>query len=415
MKHVFNHRTRVLTLCSLAWFLIFSAGLLPGVVLPVVQRELALSLTQAGFPITMLWLFHALTQFPAGILADRLGRKLIIALGLLVFAAGSFITGTSSEYTVLLLAFIVLGIGMGTYPSAGTTLLAETFGRQKGRAFGLHSAVSTLGGLVPLAVPLLIPVLGWRKIYGGFGLLALPLAAAFLFFHQRLNTGLHGVRNTLPSFRKILSNRSVRLLLPLTVLFVGAWLAVTSFLPTYLVREKGLSLGLSGIIYSAIFFAGIVTRPLVGVLSDRLDRRRLLLVACIFGAAGNLIVIVSRSLSGICLAIVCFSICGCFFLIKNGYLLDLLPRRRAATYLGLFNTMIAIVASQSSVLIGALGDRYSLTHGFAVLAALMTTSGLLTLLLKQPKQTLHHSRTQQRQECAVYVEESMPDSIQKGD
>ncbi len=383
---ILNERARVLTLCSLAWFLIFSGGLLPGVVLPVVQRELALSLTQAGFAITMLWLFHALTQFPAGILADRLGRKLIIALGLLVFAAGSFITGISSEYTVLLLAFIVLGIGMGTYPSAGTTLLAETFGNQKGKAFGIHSAVSTLGGVVPLVVPLLIPFFGWRGVYHGFGFLALPLVGLFLVANRRDDSSISQTQTFRPAFRDIFWNRSLRCLLILTILFVSAWQATTSFLLTYLVNEKGISLGLAGMIYSMIFFAGVMTRPLIGILSDWLDRRRLLLAMCALGSMGCLILIISQSIVGICLAVGCFSLCGGFFLVKNGYLLDLLPQQRAATDLGLFNMTITLVASQSSVLIGALGDHYSLTHGFAVLTGLMAAAAVLTVPLPPPAQ-----------------------------
>jgi len=363
----------------------------------------------------MLWLFHALIQFPAGILADRLGRKLVIALGLLVFAAGSFITGTSSEYTVLLLAFIVLGVGMGTYPSAGTTLLAETFGNQKGRAFGIHSAVSTLGGVVPLVVPLLIPFRGWRGVYYGFGFLALPLVGLFLLANRRDDRSISQTQTFRPAFRDIFWNRSLRCLLVLAIFFVSAWQATTSFLLTYLVNEKGLTLGLAGTIYSMIFFAGVLTRPLIGILSDWLDRRRLLLTMCALGSIGCLILIISQSIVGICLAVACFSLCGGFFLVKNGYLFELLAQQRAATGFGLFNMTVTLVASQSSVVIGALGDRYSLTHGFVVLAALMTTSGLLTLLLKQPKQPLHHSRTQQRQEYAACVEETIPDSIQKGD
>ena len=92
--------------------------------------------------------------------------------------------------------------------------------------------------------------------------------------------------------------------------------------------------------------------------------------------------VAASSLRLLFVAALVFSVAGSFFLLKNGYLLEMLRGRRAATGLGIFNTLIMLSASQSSLLLGAIGDRYSLAHGLTLLAVLMLGAALLSLMLK---------------------------------
>jgi len=383
MRRRLSLQHEILLLCSSTWFLVFSAMLIPGIVLPLFRETFSMTLTRSGSLMTLFWLTHALVQYPSGFLSDRYGSRLIIGVGLATMACGQFLVATASSFSFLMVSFAMIGVGVGSYPSAGTTLLARTFDSKKGRAFGIHSAVSSLAGIVPLIIPLAIGVLGWRGLYAAYGLPALPLAFIFLRNHRRtFPSHLSRTAGGTPQLRKLLRQPSLRWLALLTILFVSAWQAILAFLPTFLVADRSLSLPHAGAVFSTIFLGGLVTRPLLGFLSDYLDRRRMLLLACIFGAVGAAMFIAVRSLPLLFVAALAFSVAGSFFLLKNGYLLELLRGRDAATGLGIFNTLVMLSASQSSILLGAIGDRYSLPHGLTLLAILMLGAAFLSLMLK---------------------------------
>jgi len=383
MKRKLNLQHEVLLLCSLAWFLIFSAGLLPGMVLPLLREAFSMTLTQAGALMSLFWLTNALIQFPAGFLSDRCGAQRVIGIGLVLVVCGELLVAVAASFTFLLASFAILGVGLGSYPSAGTTLLARTFGPKKGRAFGIHSAISSLGGLIPLGVPLIIEWLSWRGLHVAFSLAAIPLAVAFLRTHQLVL--LHSCESPADSarLRTLLVQPSLRWLALLTILFVSAWQGIIAFLPTFLVSERGLSLRQAGTVFSSIFLGGLLLRPLIGVLSDYVDRRRMLLLICILGASGTVVFLAAHSLGVLFVASLTLSTAGSFFLVKNGYLLDMLQGRDAATGLGLFNTLIMLSASQSSVLLGVVGDRYSLAHGLTLLVIFMVIAAILSLRLRR--------------------------------
>ena len=382
VKRGSNPQHEVLLLCSSTWFLIFSAGLVPGITLPLLRKTFSLSLTQAGGLMTVFWLMHALVQSPAGFFSDRHGARTVIGMGLFVVTCGEILTAFAHSFAFLLVSFAVLGLGLGSYPPAGTALLARTFGARKGRAFGIHSAVSSLGGVIPLAIPLIVGWLGWRGLHVAYAVCAIPLGMAFLW-HRHDSRKRNSWATDGPSLKVLLLDPSLRWLALLTVLFVSAWQAIVTFLPTFLVAERELSLRQAGAVFATIFLCGLVIRPMLGILSDYVDRRRMLLLVCTIGGIGALTFVAGHTLTVLVIAAVMFSVAGSFFLIKNGYLLDMLRGKDAATALGLFNTLILLCASQSSALLGAVGDRYSLGHGLALFVGLLLIAGLLSLKLRE--------------------------------
>ncbi len=91
MKFRLTYQYEVLLLCSSTWFFMFSAGLIGGIVLPFLRDAFSITLTQAGAVMTLLWFTNALIQFPAGLLADRLGEQRVIGFGLIFMVlAGVF-------------------------------------------------------------------------------------------------------------------------------------------------------------------------------------------------------------------------------------------------------------------------------------------------------------------------------------
>ena len=91
----------------------------------------AYSLTLAAFLLT------------AGVVGDMFGRRVVFAVGLVVFTVSSLVCGLSSSSTMLNLARAVQGVGGAIMFATSVALIASAFqGRERGTAFGIYGAVS---------------------------------------------------------------------------------------------------------------------------------------------------------------------------------------------------------------------------------------------------------------------------------
>lgn len=126
--------------------------------------------------LTVTALAIAISAPVAGILADRIGRKPILATSILLygFAGGSGLVLDNVYH--LLISRIALGIAVGGVMTSATALIADLYvGRDRSRVLGLQAAFMGIGGVVFLSLGGLLAELGWRGPFAIY-LAALPLA-----------------------------------------------------------------------------------------------------------------------------------------------------------------------------------------------------------------------------------------------
>ena len=120
----------------------------------------SLVMAEGGHPIRSISIavsIHVLGMFafsiPFGKLADSIGRKPLLGVGLLIEAFGAFLVPVTQSYTIITLALFFIGIGWSAVNIAGTSLLADTtLPEERGRAIGLNE---TLSGILSIGMPLL--------------------------------------------------------------------------------------------------------------------------------------------------------------------------------------------------------------------------------------------------------------------
>lgn len=113
-----------------------------------------------------------------GPLADAIGRKKVILIGLGIYAFGAFIAGASDSFEILLLGRVIQGIGVSGPKIGSRALIRDMF---EGAA--MARLMSILFGVLIL-VPMLAPMLGqivvqatsWRFLFTGFVLISIVLA-----------------------------------------------------------------------------------------------------------------------------------------------------------------------------------------------------------------------------------------------
>lgn len=183
-----------LAYASLGHALCHGSQLLLRVSLVAVALDMGVSLTEIGLAITLYTLSMGLASVPAGLLADRVGTGRVTCLYFWLIALSAGLCALDQGYVVFLACHALLGAAAGVYHPAGLGLLSVSHeGRARGRAFGLHGVVGSLGiATVPLlAREMAGGSLGWRGSFiclAGAALVG-GMLGVFLLRSGRLPTG----------------------------------------------------------------------------------------------------------------------------------------------------------------------------------------------------------------------------------
>src|SRR5438445_3766285 len=107
--------------------------------LPLIRDSFALSYGESGFAVSAFSIAAGLANAPWGMLADRIGSRVVIVGGLFLMGAASVALATAGSYWQLLALLVLLGIVSGSYHGPAAALIARIFSpRVRGTAMGIH-------------------------------------------------------------------------------------------------------------------------------------------------------------------------------------------------------------------------------------------------------------------------------------
>jgi MFS family permease len=143
---------------------------------PGIIKYFAISTQQVGWLIAAFTLPGIFLTPVAGILADRLGRKLVLIPSLLVFGIAGFMCSFMKDFHSLLALLFIQGIGASALSSINITLIGDLYSGEKRTALmGYNASILSIGTAAYPAIGGLIATFGWQYIFY-LPLLALPLA-----------------------------------------------------------------------------------------------------------------------------------------------------------------------------------------------------------------------------------------------
>ncbi|HEV8230570.1 MAG TPA: MFS transporter [Candidatus Limnocylindria bacterium] len=352
--------------------------------LPSIRDAFALSYAESGFAVSAFSIAAGLANAPWGILADRVGSRVVIVGGLFLMGAASVALATAGAYWQLLALLVLLGIVSGSYHGPAAALIARTYSpRVRGTAMGLHI---TGGHLSFFAAPALAGVLvmstgTWRTPYIWFA--AAPIVFGALLWlvapHMR-ERAAPGDR--FAAFREI--GRVFRDVGPVVSLSIGFQFgiaALLAFLALYFVDVRGLSPALAAVFFGVPQLVGVVGAPLGGWLSDRLGRRRVMLggLALMGPAVFALTVVPNEALL---LTLVVFGLLWSMrSTVTETLVMDSAPAGRRATVLGAYYLVNAHVGGIGAPLFGFLAEGVGLATAFSWIGVAFVAMSALALLI----------------------------------
>ncbi|HEX6566830.1 MAG TPA: MFS transporter, partial [Chthoniobacterales bacterium] len=239
-------------------------------VIPTLISLWKLTPADAGLLATCTLLFSAFGGWLTGILADRYGRVLMLQVTIAWFAGFTFLQGLSAGFAWLLVARSLQGLGFGGEWAAGSVLAAETIrSEHRGKAVGAVQSSWSIGwGMAALLATLFFQFMprefAWRALFF-VGILP-ALLISFVrrsvpepaIYTEQGRVERRG--DPLAIFRRTVIRRTALGAL-LAVGAQGGYYAITTWLPTFLQKERGLP-----ILSSGGYLAVIIVGSFIGYL-----------------------------------------------------------------------------------------------------------------------------------------------------
>lgn len=272
-----------------AEFLGFSVWALWSIVVPQLNKAgFHLSVDQMFWLVSIPALVGAALRLPYTFAVPVFGGRnwtILSALLLLVptIALALVVQDPSTPFWLLVCVAALAGVGGGNFSSSMANISFFYPEREKGRALGLNAAGGNLGtAAVQFAVPLVI-VSGAGVALDRAGLIFVPLALLAAVFAWRFMDNLGGINTDKRAFARAVQHRHTWLLSLIYIGTFGSFIGYSGAFPT-LLKSQFPQITLSIAFLGAL--VGSVTRPLGGIIADRVGGARVTCVSFVCMAIG---------------------------------------------------------------------------------------------------------------------------------
>ena len=292
-KNMNSEERRTFWACFLGWVLDATDFMIYPLVIGTIIALWNVDRGMAGFAVTLTLIVSAFGGWLAGYLSDRIGRVRTLQITIAWFSIFTLLCAFAQSFEQLMVFRALLGLGFGGEWAAGAVLIGETIRAEyRGRAVGTVQSGWAVGWgaavlLQAVCYTFSPPQEAWRWM---FALGTLP--ALLIFFLRRYVRepevfAKARLTEERPGLLEIFSPGVLKTTLLSSLLCTGAqggYYSVTTWLPTYLRTDRGLSIvGSTG--YLALLIVGSFIGYVWGAyLADRIGRRRLFVIFSVLAA-----------------------------------------------------------------------------------------------------------------------------------
>lgn len=264
-----NYWMKVVALFFVGWILMYATRTIFNPIMGIIGENFGLSNTQLGLANSIFFLTYAIAQVPFGVIGDKIGRKLVITIGFLIMGVMTYFSGLATTFVMFLVIRAMAGIGQGAYYGPQYALSTESIPKSKltlgtaiinsGMAFG------TSGGYLLSSKLVLENGEHWSR---PFFIMAIPTIIVAILFYTLLKEKVirpedeakvvetDEVGNKV-SFKSIISNKNLLAAFILCFTSIYANFVIITWLPSFLIAERGFAGTSVGFISSLVPWASI--------------------------------------------------------------------------------------------------------------------------------------------------------------
>ena len=277
----------IFSLAAISFGYAFIHRVAPGVMVDELMQEFAIGGAVVGILSALYFYPYVLLQIPLGALLDRLGPRIILGSALLLATGGSIAFGFADSIFLAYIGRFLIGVGCAAGFLSALTLAGRWFPpNQFALLSGLTMFVAMMSavmGQAPLAV--LVNEIGWRQSTWALGILGAILATLILVFVRSSppNTPASKIESWSVMWHglgRAMTSANVWKIAFVASAMSGPMLTLGGLWGTpYLMSAYDLSKEYAAFLISLIFFGWAFGAPFAGWLSDRLQRRKIVLIA----------------------------------------------------------------------------------------------------------------------------------------
>jgi MFS family permease len=362
---------------ALFYLIGFFHRLAPAVMTQELMRDFGISAAALGNLSGFYFYSYWLMQIPTGILADTWGPRRMLTCGALFSGFGAVVFGLAPEPGWAGAGRLLIGAGVAVAFVVNLKLAAHWF---PARYFSMISGIALLAGImgaVTAGVPLrlLVDAFGWRTVTvaaaGATGMLAGiiwavvrddPSACGFRSYADSGPAGRATPGRPLSSLMEVFRSRNTWLLCIIPASLVGSVLTFCGLWGVpYLTTHYGLTPSEAASLTTLLMVSWALGSPFVGGLSDRIGRRKpLMLIGQALSAAGWALIFFAPGLPLRLLAVVMAAtgICSSSFNICWPLVKESVPLKLSGTVSGVINMGIMLGPTLLQQAVGWVLDRH---------------------------------------------------------
>lgn len=251
----------------------------------MLMKTLSIEPSQFGLLVSCYAFCAGISGLLATGFADRFDRKKFLLFFYCGFVIGTFLCGLASTYQMLLIARSITGLFGGVIGSISLAIVSDLFAlNQRGRVMG-YIQMAFAGSQI-LGIPVGIFLAnhwGWNSTFLMIAVVATIISPVILFKlkpiaeHLKLQT----TGNVLVRFWSVLSNKNYQIGFLLIMLISIGGSMLMPFSSAFLINNVGITQQQLPLVFMFTGMATIVIMPLVGKLSDKIDKFKLFFIGSI--------------------------------------------------------------------------------------------------------------------------------------
>ncbi len=353
---------------------------LVGVGTAYVREDFQLSDTVAQLLPSMVFLWFALISIPTGIFQDRKGKKYTVNAGMTITGLGVLLPFLHYSYPMVILGFVLLGIGNTILQVSANPLLLDISSRENQAAnLSLSQFVKAIASMLgPILTAALAKWTGnWKLIFPVYSAISL-LSVAWLSSVKVRESKPDKPPATFKGVLSLLGDPYVGIMIGSTFLMVGFDVGMNSNIAIFLKSKFSITLESASIGISIYFAALVVGRFLGGLLLRKLNNTMFLSWSVILTLAGLAGIILSDHLA---LTRVLIFVTGLGFSNTFPIVFAMIVNRKP-DYANELSSLIILSVIGGAVippLMGVLSDRMGIAASLYVLVICMVYVGFATI------------------------------------
>ena len=361
---------------------------------PLLKASMGLSEVSYALIFSSMNVSSGLSNIPAGILSDMYRKKIawFLAISMFTISIGYLLIGITKIYILILLGVILIGFGTSFWHAPAFGTLAARYPERKGFALSMHLTGAQIGNTIgpPIIGGLISGVtLGSIIKFSGFGwenvaiMIVIPMIiTGVLVLTMFKSAGSESTSNW--SFEEYWDRTKTLLAdnIILGFIVLGSMRASihTSFqlwLAVYLKEELDYSAWVIGWHIALITAAGIISTPIMGILSDRFGRKPVIQISMTLMAIYLFLFLIFDEGLGL---VILIGLLGMFFFsvmpIVTAATMDRVPKGSEGSGTALNFIGMSLIGFMAPVISGIIYKTYNF-EGIAIFSGIIAISGIL--------------------------------------